>query len=92
MFFLQEWPVTILIIVLLYEVSVCLQTTGCWAFSFQKVDMGSFMCLTIFEDGGVYVAWIYLHARWSYPRQFRSVSLCPLSVEHYYFPSLVDRA
>ena len=27
----------------------------------------------------------YSHARWSYRRRFRSLLLCPLSVEHYYF-------
>ena len=28
--------------------------------------------------------------RWSYPRQFRSLLLCPLSVEHYLLPKFVD--
>ena len=36
--------------------------------------------------GGVYVPCIYSHARWSYRRRFRSLLLCPLSVERYYFP------
>ena len=32
-----------------------------------------------------------LHARWELPqRRFRSLSLCPLSVERYYFPLFVD--
>ena len=29
---------------------------------------------------------IYSHARWSYRRRFRSLSLCPLSAERYHFP------
>ena len=32
----------------------------------------------------------YSHARWSYRRRFRSLLLCPLSVERYYFPMFVD--
>ena len=38
--------------------------------------------------GGVYTPCIYWHARWSYRRRFRSLLLCPLSVERYYFPLL----
>ena len=40
--------------------------------------------------GGVYVSCIYSHARWSYHRRFRSLLLCPLSVELSYFPSFLD--
>ena len=29
---------------------------------------------------------IYPHARWSYRRRIRSLLLCPLAVERYYFP------
>ena len=39
--------------------------------------------------GVVYIPCIYSHARWSYRRRFKSLLLCPLSVERYYFPSLV---
>ena len=39
--------------------------------------------------GGVYVPCIYSHAKWSYGRQFRSLLLCPLSVERYQFPLFV---
>ena len=39
--------------------------------------------------GGVYIPWIYSHARWSYRRRFRSLLLCPLSVGHYHFPLLM---
>ena len=39
--------------------------------------------------GRVYVPCSYSHARWSYLRRFRSLLLCPLSVESYYFPSFV---
>ena len=39
---------------------------------------------------GVYVPCIYSHVRWSYCRRFRSLLLCPLSVERYYFPLIVD--
>ena len=40
--------------------------------------------------GGVYVPCIYSHARWSYRRRFRSLLLCPLSVERCYFPLFLD--
>ena len=40
--------------------------------------------------GGVYIPCIYSHARWSYRRRFRSLLLCPLSVERYCIPLLVD--
>ena len=40
--------------------------------------------------GGVYIPRIYLHARWSYRRQFRPLLLRPLSVKHYYFPLFAD--
>ena len=40
--------------------------------------------------GGVCVPCIYSHAGWSYCRRFRSLLLCPLSVECYYFPLFVD--
>ena len=40
--------------------------------------------------GGVYVPCIYSHARWCYRSRFRSLLLCPLSVEFYYFPFFVD--
>ena len=40
--------------------------------------------------GGDYVPGIYSHARWSYRRRFRSLMLCPLSVERYYIPLFVD--
>ena len=40
--------------------------------------------------GGVYIPCIYLHARWSYHRQFRYLLLCPLSVKRYYFHLFVD--
>ena len=40
--------------------------------------------------GGVFIACIYLHARWSYRRQLRALLSCPLSVECYYFPLLVN--
>ena len=36
--------------------------------------------------GGVYMPCIYSHARWTYRRRFRSLLLCPLSVQRYYFP------
>ena len=32
----------------------------------------------------------YSHARWSYRKRFRSLLLCPLSIERYYFPWFVD--
>ena len=35
--------------------------------------------------GGVYTPYIYSHASWSYCRRFRSLLLCPLSVECHYF-------
>ena len=35
---------------------------------------------------GVNIPCIYSHARWSYRRRFRSLLLCPLSAERYYFP------
>ena len=40
--------------------------------------------------GGVYIPCIYSHTRWSYRRLFRSLLLCPLSVERYYFPLFVE--
>ena len=40
--------------------------------------------------GGVYIPCSYSHAEWSYRRRFRSLLLCPLSVERYYFPLFVD--
>ena len=40
--------------------------------------------------GGVFIPCIYSHARWSYRRRFRSLRLCPLSVERYYFPLFGD--
>ena len=40
--------------------------------------------------GGVYIPCIYSHARWSHRRRFRSLLLCPLSVELYHFPVFVD--
>ena len=40
--------------------------------------------------GGVYIPCIYSHAWCTYCRRFRSLSLCPLSVERYYFPLFVD--
>ena len=40
--------------------------------------------------GRVYVPCVYLHARWSYRWRFRPLLLCPLSVERYYLPLLVD--
>ena len=39
--------------------------------------------------GGVYVPCIYLQARWSYCRWFRSWLLCPLSPECFYSLSLL---
>ena len=33
---------------------------------------------------------IYLHAGWSYHRQFKYLLLCPLSAECYEFPLLID--
>ena len=48
---------------------------------------------SFFEDVpscGVYVFCIYSRARWSYRGRLRSLLLCPLSVERYYFPSFVD--
>ena len=39
--------------------------------------------------GGVYIPCIYSHARWSYRKRLRSLLLCPLSVELYYFPLFV---
>ena len=39
---------------------------------------------------GVYIPCISSHARGSYRRRFRSLLLCPLSVERYYFLLLVD--
>ena len=42
--------------------------------------------------GGVYIPCIYPHARWSYRRRFRSLLLCPLSVERYCFLLFVDSA
>ena len=38
----------------------------------------------------IYVFCIYSHARWSYRGRLRSLLLCPLSVERYYFPSFVN--
>ena len=38
--------------------------------------------------GGVYIPWVYLHARWSYLRQFRSLLLCSLAVERCWLPLL----
>ena len=38
----------------------------------------------------IYLPCIYSHARWRYRRRFRSLLLCPLSVERYYFPLHVD--
>ena len=38
--------------------------------------------------GGVFISCINSHARWSYRRRFRSLLLCPLSVEFYYFSLL----
>ena len=52
------------------------------------------MGASFFEDVPL-VEFIYLvftlHARWELPRRrFRSLSLCPLSVERYHFPLFVD--
>ena len=40
--------------------------------------------------GGIYVSYTSSTAGRSYHRRFRSLSLCPLSVECYYFPSSID--
>ena len=37
-----------------------------------------------------FIPCIYSHARWSSRRQFRSLLLCPSSVQRYYFPLFVD--
>ena len=52
---------------------------------------GGILFLRMYFDG-VYIPCIYSHARWSYRRRFRSLLLCPLSVERYYFPLFVDSA
>ena len=49
------------------------------------------MCLWCPDCGVLYfIPCIYSHARWSYRRRFRSLLLCPLSVECYYFPLFGD--
>ena len=44
----------------------------------EKVYCVFFLSCTV---GGVYVACIYSHARWSYRGRFRSLLLCPVSTE-----------
>ena len=39
---------------------------------------------------GVYIPRINSYARWNYRRRFRSLLLCPLSVEPHHFPLFVD--
>ena len=46
--------------------------------------------LTMYFCWSLYTLCIYSHARWSYRMRFRSLLLCPLSVERYYFPLFVD--
>ena len=50
----------------------------------RKNDKARIMRCTF---GGGYEACVYLHARWSYHRQLRSLLLCPLSDECYSFPN-----
>ena len=57
------------------------------------MPLGASLFLVFFGGcafGGVYVPCIYSQANWSSRRQFRSLLLCPMFVERYYFPSLVD--
>ena len=62
------------------------QTVQVWSDVINVVCRSSQEC----TFGGVYVPCIYSHARWSYRRLFRSLSLRPLSVDRYCFPLIVE--
>ena len=47
-------------------------------------------CIWVCTFGEVYLPCSYSHARWSYRRRFRSLLLCFLSVERYYFFLFLD--
>ena len=51
---------------------------------------GEILSLRMYLRWSLYIPCIYSHTRRSYRRRFRSLLLCPLSVERYYFPLFVD--